>query len=58
MCVWYGGGVCVFVCVKCMCSVHLFMCMHTHVCVSCACGLFFIGIISCTCLFLPFFFCF
>ena len=60
---WWWWCVCVYmcvcvqyVCVKCMCSVRLFVCVHTLVCVSCACGLFFIGIIFCTCMFLPYFF--
>ena len=56
VCVWWWWCVCVqYVYVKCMCSVRLFVCMHTRVCVSCACGLFFMCIISCTCMFLPFF---
>ena len=56
MCVWCGVVVVVcvqYVCVKCMCSVRAFVCMHTRVCVSCACDLFFIGLVSCTCVFFP-----
>ena len=56
--VWWWWCVCMcvqYVCVKCMCSVRLFVCLHTRVCVSCVCGLFFIGIIFFICFYLFFY---
>ena len=56
MCVCVCVCVCVqYVCVKCMYSVRLFGCVHTRVCVSCVCGLFFIGIIFFICFYLFFY---
>ena len=55
--VWCGGGVCVYnMCVSSVCAVCMHSCACTRMCVSSACGLFFIGIISCTCMFLPFYY--
>ena len=44
MCVWCGVVVVVcvqYVCVKCMCSVRAFVCMHTRVCVMCVWFIFY-----------------
>ena len=59
VCVCVVVVVSVCVCTVCVCQVYVqcaFVHVRAHECVSCACGLFFIGKISCTCMFSPFFF--